>query len=502
MHGIQYFNIFEVIKSQLVLNFRTGNMILDVIITSIILSIITYIMDKKNLRLIYDKFISMCYYIDTFDLFKKDNLIEIETINKKGRLIFPIKFISIIDYILNNKNSMNINELIGTNAIIAEDPAYANQNDIVYIPGLNHEFVIYPGIKCKITQDFEEDYQETTNKVYNKKFYVIIMYSKHKNIEYINDFIVMCENLYKYNQKKLHNKTKKFIKYKETDSVDGYILYNTIDYYTSRSFDTIFFEDKERFVKSLEFFVNNEGWFKKKQCPYHLGIMLYGKPGCGKTSFIKSLINYTGRHVMYINLNNIKTCTELESIFFNRTDNIVIRDKTPKDFVIVLEDIDCLSDIILDRSNKQPDKREMNGFSIINNLTKFNKDDESLSKIINDNNDRLNLSFILNLIDGIIEMPGRIIVMTTNHIDKIDPALIRPGRIDFKIEMKLISRENILKIIQHFYDIKIEDLKKYDNLIDKIPDSIYTPAEASDIIKTCYFEGMDIAYCIDKLIID
>lgn len=502
MHGIQYFNIFEVIKSQLFLNFRTGNMILDVIITSIILSIITYIMDKKNLRLMYNEFISICYYIDTFGLFKKNNLIEIETINKKGRLIFPIKFISIIDYILNNKNSMNINELIGTNAIIAEDTNYGNQNDIVYIPGLNHEFVIYPGIKCKITQDFEEDYQETNNKVYNKKFYVIMMYSKQKNIEYINDFIVMCENLYKYNQEKLHNKTKKFIKYKETDSVDGYILYNTIDYYTSRSFDTIFFDDKERFVKSLDFFINNEDWFKKKQCPYHLGIMLYGKPGCGKTSFIKSLINYTDRHVMYINLNNIKTCTELESIFFNRTDNIVIRDKTPKDFVIVLEDIDCLSDIILDRSNKQPDKREMNGFSIINNLTKFNKDDENLSKIINDTNDRLNLSFILNLIDGIIEMPGRIIVMTTNHIDKIDPALIRPGRIDFKIEMKLISRENILKIIQHFYDISIEDLIIYDKIIDKIPDSIHTPAEASDIIKTCYFEGKDIAYCIDKLIVD
>lgn len=501
MHDTHYFNIFEVIKSQLFLNFKTGNMILDVMFTSIILSIITYIVDKKNLRLIYDKLIYFFHNIDFYGFLKKNNLIEIETINKKNRLIFPIKFIAIIDYILNNKNEMNITELTGMNAIIGEDN-YKNQNEIIYIPRINHEFDIYPFIKCKITQDFEEDYQDTNNKVYNKKFYVIMLYSNNKNIEYINDFIIMCENEYKINQEKIHNKIKKFIKYKEID-LDGYVSYNSIDYYTSRSFDTIFFDDKDKFVKSLDFFINNEEWFKAKQCPYHMGIMLYGTPGCGKTSFIKSLINYTQRHVMYINLNNIKTCTELESVFFNKTDYEVMKEKTFKDFVIVLEDIDCLSDIILDRNNAslpETNKKETSGFSIINNLTKYHKDDEDISKIINDNNDRLNLSFILNLIDGIIEMPGRIIVMTTNHINKIDPALTRPGRVDFKIEMKLISRENIVKIIQHFYDIKAEDMNKYSTQITKIQSDKYTPAEASDIIKTCYFGGNDIEYCINKLI--
>ena len=167
-----------------------------------------------------------------------------------------------------------------------------------------------------------------------------------------------------------------------------------------------------------------------------MGIMLYGTPGCGKTSFIKSLINYTQRHVMYINLNNIKTCTELESVFFNKTDYEVMKEKTFKDFVIVLEDIDCLSDIILDRNNAslpETNKKETSGFSIINNLTKYHKDDEDISKIINDNNDRLNLSFILNLIDGIIEMPGRIIVMTTNHIIKLIQLLPDQGESILKL---------------------------------------------------------------------
>ena len=63
MHDIHNFNIFEVIKSQLFLNFKTGNIILDVMFTSIILSIITYIVDKKNLRLIYDKLIQIFHNI-------------------------------------------------------------------------------------------------------------------------------------------------------------------------------------------------------------------------------------------------------------------------------------------------------------------------------------------------------------------------------------------------------------------------------------------------------
>ena len=66
--------------------------------------------------------------------------------------------------------------------------------------------------------------------------------------------------------------------------------------------------------------------------------------------------------------------------------------------------------------------------------------------------------------------------------------------------MKLISRENIVKIIQHFYDIKAEDMNKYSTQITKIQSDKYTPAEASDIIKTCYFGGNDIEYCINKLI--
>ena len=63
---------------------------------------------------------------------------------------------------------------------------------------------------------------------------------------------------------------------------------------------------------------------------------------------------------------------------------------------------------------------------------------------------KLNLSHLLNLIDGVVEMHGRIIIMTTNHIEKLDDALIRPGRIDLKIEFKYSTGDSIKEIIDKY----------------------------------------------------
>ena len=77
------------------------------------------------------------------------------------------------------------------------------------------------------------------------------------------------------------------------------------------------------------------------------------------------------------------------------------------------------------------------------------------------------LSRLLNILDGIIETPGRIIIMTTNKKDFLDKALIRPGRIDIQIEFTKCSRKMMKDIISNFYDIEINisifnDISEYD----------------------------------------
>ena len=503
MHDLRNFNMFEVIKSQVIYNFKTGNIFFDIVFTTIILSSLTFLMNKYSYEKIIKFFKKYIRKIHIFG-FPEEKLITIESFIRNNKLVLPLKFLGILEYIIKNKDKININELVATNVCITLTDSNVTPTDIIYIPGNNIEFEIYPFIKCTFTQLKEEEYNEHTDKVCNKKYYIINLYTTQKDILYIIDFVKKCENEYVICQENKNNSIKKFFKFDDIDR-DGYVTYNTTNYYTSRSFDTVFFDGKEKFIKSLDFFINNEHWFIKKQCPYHLGVMLYGPPGCGKTSFIKSLISYTDRHVLYINLNNIKTCTELESIFLNKTYTTSMKGTTIRNYVIVLEDIDCLSDVIIDRSKLATvEKTKSNVISyskLVKDLKKIDKydDDDDDYSLSNDTKDKLNLSFILNLIDGIIEMPGRIIIMTTNHIDKIDPALIRPGRIDFKIEMKPMSKNNICKIIQHYYEITDSDMLAYEPLLNKIKDNILTPAEVSAIVKCSYFENKSIEECISSI---
>ena len=90
--------------------------------------------------------------------------------------------------------------------------------------------------------------------------------------------------------------------------------------------------------------------------------------------------------------------------------------------------------------------------------------------------DPLTLSFLLNLIDGIIEQPSRILIMTSNHPEQIDPALLRPGRIDIKQEFKRCTVSIIKQMIEFFFNEK-------DQIdVSQLHDYVYSPAE---IISTC-----------------
>jgi len=115
--------------------------------------------------------------------------------------------------------------------------------------------------------------------------------------------------------------------------------------------------------------------------------------------------------------------------------------------------------------------------------TKFNIYVSVLFSLLNAGNDNpvtaqdpLTLSFLLNLIDGIIEQPSRILIMTTNHPDQIDPALIRPGRIDIKQEFKRCSIPIIKDMIKHFFATE--------NHIDvtQLRDYVHSPA---DVVSAC-----------------
>merc|ERR1719440_1973316 len=68
--------------------------------------------------------------------------------------------------------------------------------------------------------------------------------------------------------------------------------------------------------------------------------------------------------------------------------------------------------------------------------------------------DKLNLSGLLNVLDGVVDTPERIVVMTTNHPEILDPALIRPGRIDQKLLLGFMKWTDVVDMINHYFQLK------------------------------------------------
>ena len=256
-----------------------------------------------------------------------------------------------------------------------------------------------------------------------------------RSVSDIGEFVKKCYNEY---IDIIHPtvQTTKYM-YVQTESDDSpkfkrYVINNTT------TFEDVFFPEKERMVEMIKRV--NEGKLKK------LSMLLHGIPGAGKTSIIKALINETKRNVVMIKLSFVKNDSMLDDIFHGETlirndansskgacmfDDIPINDR-----IYILEDVDAESDAVLSRQYKKP----------VTSVTKIDiesivssDDDKKKSKdpsIKSSEESGLTLSGILNVLDGVKELNNTFVIMTTNHPEKLDPALVRPGRMNLNIEMK------------------------------------------------------------------
>ena len=277
---------------------------------------------------------------------------------------------------------------------------------------------------------------------------------------------------------------------------------------TNRSFKNLFGKDINIIRKRVEFFRDNKDWYDDKGVPYTLGILVSGNPGSGKTSMIKCIANELKRHIINIHLSDTMTKTQIENLFYSEQIHVTQNGKTDiytipiNKRIYVLEDIDCQCEIILDRGNETAEqilakknaelKQEIeklkfalsemsNGKKMVmtgNNMQKFEEKKNDSS------NQKITLSFLLNMFDGVLETPGRITFMTTNFIDKLDKAFTRPGRIDVIGKFGFTDHSQLIAIIEHRYDTKLTE--EQIGIINNMHPCI-TPAEVSRIL----FENFD-----------
>lgn len=198
-------------------------------------------------------------------------------------------------------------------------------------------------------------------------------------------------------------------------------------------------DQMQRLIDDVEEFRLAEPAYNRLGIPYHRGYLLHGPPGTGKTSIARAIATHFGMDVYYLPLSDLTKDSKLLQLMSGPVPGSML----------LLEDIDVL------------------------HATRDREADADSG----DEKDRVSLSGLLNALDGIASPHGLLTVMTTNHLDRLDPALIRSGRVDVSEHIGHLTHDQLVDLFTMTFPGPAP-------AFDHFPEpSSLTPAEAVGIIK-------------------
>ncbi|KAM0938094.1 putative AAA+ ATPase domain, ATPase, AAA-type, core, AAA-type ATPase domain-containing protein [Dioscorea sansibarensis] len=268
------------------------------------------------------------------------------------------------------------------------------------------------------------------------------------------------------------------VKYERVHRPNG-DMWSAVNLNHPATFETVAMDQnlKQELMADLERFVRRKEYYKTVGKAWKRGYLLYGPPGTGKSSLIAAMANFLKFDVYDLELTAIHSNSELR--------NLLVR--TANKSILVVEDIDCTIEL--------ENRKELS---------------EMVPRIVHSswhggfNQEKVTLSGLLNFIDGLWSSCGdeRIIIFTTNHKDRLDHALLRPGRMDMHIYMGYCSPCGFKILLSNYHSVENHRLcEVVERLIQDIE---VTPAEVaeelmkSDIVDVA-LEGL-VKFLANKMI--
>ena len=320
----------------------------------------------------------------------------------------------------------SIKNFIFKNSNISSNSSFHCRKQLSYYDDMNkeflpgsimtpfHAFYIYKEtpIYLEYKRAEDEDYDKNTS-IFEWQLYIYTIKTK-KHINTLEEFI---SKLDKYISAEIEGEeTGKYVYY------DNSMRNKTIDH-KGRNFSNVFVPNKQEdlILNSVNSFMHSREWYMQHHIPYHFGILLYGPPASGKTSIAQAIVEqFKIRNTVVVTGDSLYRLASIvdESAPFYYSKN--------KSRAVIVEDIDCSK--ISSMRGSVPD-------------TYKNKEDYQ----------RSGLGTLLNSIDGIYAPSNIIYIFTTNHPEQIDPALIRPGRIDLALKIDYANEETFRKFCEFHY---------------------------------------------------
>lgn len=226
-------------------------------------------------------------------------------------------------------------------------------------------------------------------------------------------------------------------------NMDGKISITTLDSYgdewgvaysvDKRDLDSVHLEPtiREAIVSDIAEWRSNRHWYTNMGIPYRRGYMFYGPPGCGKSSLAKALASHFEMKLYVLSLSSKKMDDSVLSSLMTTTQD---------DSIILLEDIDS---VFVERE----------------------KGEDNLSSVT--------FSGLLNAVDGVSAREANILITTTNHIERLDPALLRPGRMDLRLKLDFAIHSQIVEMFLKFFPIEMDLANEF---ASRIPERKYSLA--------------------------
>ncbi|WMV55351.1 hypothetical protein MTR67_048736 [Solanum verrucosum] len=263
-----------------------------------------------------------------------------------------------------------------------------------------------------------------------------------------------------------------------TNNKGGGRMWSGVVFEHPSTFDTLAMDPKKKqeIMDDLETFSKSKDYYAKIGKAWKRGFLLYGPPGTGKSSMIAAMANLLKYDIYDLELTSVKDNTELRKLLIDTTGKSMI----------VIEDIDCSLELTGQREKKKKEDKDKNEEDAVKE--KIKKGGE------------VTLSGLLNFIDGLWSAIGgeRLVIFTTNYMEKLDPALIRRGRMDKHIVLSYCCFESF-KVLAHNYLDVVEPHVHFPEIRRLLEETNTTPADiAENLMPKSSKENADT--CLERLI--